>query len=48
MYEILKENNYIAKWFYGHFHRTNAMYYEDTDFVMLGINEFRDVRLNVE
>jgi len=48
MYEILKENNFISKWFYGHFHRTNAMYYEDTDFVMLGINEFRDVWVNTE
>ena len=43
MYEILIQNNYITKWFYGHFHRRNAMYYEDTDFIMLGINEFRDV-----
>jgi predicted phosphodiesterase len=43
MYEILKENNFIEKWFYGHFHRTHAAYYEDTDFVMLGINEFRYV-----
>ena len=43
MYEILKENNLIEKWFYGHFHRTNAEYYEETDFVMLGINEFREV-----
>lgn len=48
MYEILKDNNYITKWFYGHFHRSNAMYYEDTDFVMLGINEFRDIRINTE
>lgn len=45
MYEILKENNYILKWMYGHFHGHNAMYYEDTDFVMLNINEFYEVRL---
>lgn len=44
MYEILKENNFISAWFYGHFHRSHAMYYEDTDFVLLGINEFREVR----
>jgi len=48
MYEILKENNYISKWFYGHFHRSNAMYYEDTDFVLLGVNEFREVYINTE
>lgn len=41
MYEILKKNNSIDKWFYGHFHRSHSAYYEDTDFVMLGINEFR-------
>jgi UDP-2,3-diacylglucosamine pyrophosphatase LpxH len=43
MYAILKENNHIEKWFYGHFHRTHAAYYEDTDFIMLGINEFRKI-----
>lgn len=48
MYEILKENNNISKWFYGHFHRSNAMYYEDTDFVLVGINEFREVYINTE
>lgn len=44
MYEILKENNYIDKWVGGHFHRHNAMYYEDTDFVILDINEFYEIR----
>lgn len=44
MYEILKENNYIQKWMYGHFHRHNAMYYEDTDFVCLNVNEFLEIR----
>ena len=44
MYEILKDNNLIDKWFYGHYHDSNAMYYEDTDFVMLNINEFKEVR----
>jgi predicted phosphodiesterase len=48
MYEILKENNYISKWLYGHFHRSNAMYYEDTDFILVGINEFREVYINTE
>jgi len=44
MYEILKENNLVDKWLHGHFHRHNAMYYEDTDFVSLGIDEFYTVR----
>lgn len=43
MYEILKEYNYIDKYIYGHFHKHNAQYYEDTDFVCLGINEFYTV-----
>jgi len=40
MYDILKENNNISKWFYGHFHRHNITKYDDTDFIMLDINEF--------
>jgi len=44
MYEILKENNHIDKWIYGHFHNHNAQYFEDTDFVCLDINEFYEIR----
>jgi len=44
MYEILKEKNLIEKWFYGHFHKAYAAYYEDTDFVLLDINEFKEIR----
>jgi predicted phosphodiesterase len=44
MYNILKENNYIDKWLYGHFHKHNAQYFEDTDFVCVDINEFYEVR----
>lgn len=44
MYEILKENNNIGKWLYGHYHKHNAEFYEDTDFITLGINELYTVR----
>ena len=37
-YEILIKNNKITKWFYGHFHRTETTYYENTDFHLLGID----------
>jgi hypothetical protein len=43
MYEILKENNLIDKWFYGHFHLNKAEYYEYTDFMMIGIDTFREI-----
>ena len=44
MYEILKKNNYISKWIYGHFHSHNAEYFDETDFICLNINEFYEVR----
>jgi len=45
MYEVLIKNSMINKWFYGHFHRSNAEYYGDTDFVMVDVNQFYEVRL---
>lgn len=44
MHEILKENNLIDKWFYGHFHKHNAEYYDDTDFMCINVDEFYEVR----
>lgn len=44
MFEILKENNKIMKWLYGHFHDSQIMDYEGTDFVMLNIDQFYEVR----
>jgi len=44
MYEILKENNFIQKWFYGHFHCSNAEYHDETDFVTVNIDQFYEVR----
>jgi predicted phosphodiesterase len=42
-YETLKEKNKITKWFYGHFHATETTYYEDTNFHLLGINQFHQL-----
>lgn len=39
-YDTLKQKNKIKKWFYGHFHSTETTYYEDTNFHLLGINQF--------
>ena len=39
MYNILKKNNKIDDWFYGHFHRNDTTLHENTLFHMLGINE---------
>ena len=42
-YETLKGKNKITKWFYGHFHATETTYYEDTNFHLLGINQFHQL-----
>jgi hypothetical protein len=42
-YETLKEKNKITKWFYGHFHTTETTYYENTNFHLLGINQFHQL-----
>jgi len=44
MYEILNVNNDIKKWVMGHFHMHNSMYYDETDFITLDINEFYSIR----
>jgi predicted phosphodiesterase len=43
MYEILNKNNNIIKWIYGHFHRSNSMIYENTEFLLLDINELKEI-----
>lgn len=43
LYNILKENNVIEKWFYGHFHRTELTEKDGTDFHLLDINEIHKV-----
>ncbi len=44
MYEILTTNNQIEKWYYGHYHQSNVETISETDFILLGINEFKELR----
>lgn len=39
MYGILKQNNDISEWYYGHFHIGSKSYDEKTTFTALNINE---------
>lgn len=43
MHNILSTNNKIKTWSYGHFHRSETEYHFDTKFVLLGVNEFKEV-----
>lgn len=45
LYEHLKKNNNIIKWYYGHFHNSYNLYYDNTNFIGLNINEFREIKL---
>lgn len=45
LYEELKKNNNIAKWYYGHFHMSNNLPYDKTLFIGLNINEFKEIKL---
>jgi len=42
MYNILKPNNHIEEWYYGHFHDTQYTTVGSITFNMLGINELRE------
>lgn len=44
MYEILKKKNQIKKWYYGHFHDSGLTEMDGTDFVLLNINEFKELK----
>lgn len=39
-YNILSKNNKIDKWIYGHFHTSATTKYDNTEFILLNINEF--------
>ena len=41
MYEILKENNNINNWYYGHFHASHTQKIDGTKFTLLNINEIK-------
>jgi len=43
MYEILKQSNNIKKWYYGHFHDSYAEYHDETDFILLNIDEIKEI-----
>lgn len=45
LYNNLIENNNIKKWYYGHFHSHNEMCYDNTQFICLSINDFKEIKL---
>jgi len=46
MYEILKINNTIKIWMFGHFHFSNHEVYENTSFYLLDCHEFKEINFN--
>ena len=44
LYKILLKNNQIEKWYYGHFHSSKLTEHNGTDFHLVGIHEFKEVR----
>ncbi|MCK9416076.1 metallophosphoesterase [Candidatus Dojkabacteria bacterium] len=45
LYNNLVKNNNIKKWYYGHFHTHNEMYYDNTQFICLSIYDFKEILL---
>lgn len=46
MYDILKANGCSLKyWLYGHFHYYHKEQFDDTNFILIDINHFYDVRI---
>jgi len=48
MYDILKENNNITDWLYGHFHTNEVTLHEGVKFRVIGINDTYDLRTDIE
>jgi|14_taG_2_1085336.scaffolds.fasta_scaffold61413_2 DNA repair exonuclease SbcCD nuclease subunit len=48
MYDILKENNTITDWLYGHFHTNKLTLHEGVKFRVIGVNDTYDLRFDVE
>jgi len=48
MYDIIKENNTITDWFYGHFHTNKLTLHDGVKFRVIGINDTYDLRLDME
>lgn len=45
LYNNLIENNNIKKWYYAHFHTHQEMFYDNTQFVCLDINDFKEITI---
>lgn len=43
LYNTLIEKNDIKRWYYAHFHTHHEMYYDNTQFVCLSINDFKEM-----
>lgn len=44
LYNILKENNPIAKWYYGHFHTSKITVHDGIEFHLIDINEIKEIK----
>jgi DNA repair exonuclease SbcCD nuclease subunit len=42
---VENNNNNIKKWYYGHFHKHNEMFYDNTQFICLNINDFKEITI---
>ena len=48
MYDILKENNNITDWYYGHFHTNKLTLHEGVSFRVVGVNDTHHLRTEAE
>lgn len=44
LYETISMNSNIKKWYHGHFHSSHITEFRGTDFILLGIDELKEVR----
>ena len=45
IFDILKEKNNITHWFYGHFHKSNKITFNDVELVGVNIDEFYELKI---
>lgn len=45
IYNILSEKNKIKFWFYGHYHKSYEMDKNKTKFILLDVNEYKEIRI---
>jgi len=48
MYDILKENNNITDWYYGHFHTNKLTFHEGVQFRVVGVKDTHHLRTEAE